>query len=69
MKVGVTHRDSMQSSRQRIGEEGGIALCMITSIECLTGMGKVMNFKFSSVSLLGAIVSPLFPSRFPAYRE
>lgn len=40
MKVGVTHQDSMQSSRQRIGKEGGIVLCMITKHRMLDWDGK-----------------------------
>lgn len=45
MKVGVTHEDSMQSSKQRIGKEGGIVLCTVTKRRMLDWDGRTSELQ------------------------
>lgn len=45
MRVGVAHQDSMQSSRQRIGKEGGVVLCMITRHRMLDWDGRTSELQ------------------------
>lgn len=54
---------------KELARKVGLCYARLPSVECLTGMEGLLNFKFSSVSLLGKIVSPLSPGRFPSYRE